>query len=700
LNKGLIATGPVRKTAFLSNGAGILLWLAPLEKKLLFLTRLMGFIFLTGLVSATSAADPNPAPIDRSIAVNPKSPVTNGLVSSIGAGLGDESDGSLAIPVHLIPLLNEDGEKITPEDKPLLPFSTRQTCGACHSYNVINRGWHFNAPDPNIPPGRPAQPWILVDTATGTQIPLSHRPWPGTFRPEQLGLTPRKFLRLFGRHIPGGGVGEQESTDPDEITREFISGKLEVNCMSCHDADPAHDQAEYAIQTARENFQWAAAATCGFATVSGSAKDMPDTYDPLMPRVIDDPKLTPPSVTYRKEVFDSKNQVFFNVVREVPNERCYFCHSNMYLVNKGTEKWQSDQDVHLAAGLACVDCHRNGMDHNITRGYEGEESISKNPLATTSSCQGCHLEGKSSSLPVAGRLGAPVPKHPGIPPVHFDKLACTACHSGPWPAQETILVKTSRAHRLGTTNVNKSPEVLPHIVAPVFAKQQGMIAGYRGQVLVMGSGKIAPYKLIWPSFWGVLKDQTVTPIDIESVRQNVGEIFAKEKLSVSDGWLEIRDEHITEALKKLSSEKPVEGRPVYIAGGKLYYLDDTGKLCQEEGHQEAQACLWAIAHDVRPAAQALGARYCTDCHATDAPFFFGAVTIDSPVVSQQNSFKKMFEFQDINPRYAWAFAFSFVFRPWLKVIALGSAAIIAAVLLLYSLKALTSVVKVLAGENK
>jgi hypothetical protein len=269
--------------------------------------------------------------------------------------------------------------------------------------------------------------------------------------------------------------------------------------------------------------------------------------------------------------------------------------------------------------------------------------------------------------------------------VHFDKLTCTACHSGPWPAQKTTLVKTSRAHRLGTLNVNKSPDALPHIVSPVFAKQ--------------ANGKIAPHKLLWPAFWGVLKDQNVAPIDIEVIRQTAGKIFAKEKLSISAGWLELRAEHITEALKKLSSEKSVEGKAVYIAGGKLYYLDDVGKLCQEENHPAAQPYLWPIAHDVRPAAQALGVRYCTDCHATDAPFFFGAVVIDSPVGSQRGSFKKMFEFQDINPHYAWAFAFSFVFRPWLKVIALGSAAIIAVVLLLYALKALGSVVKVLAGQD-
>jgi hypothetical protein len=190
--------------------------------------------------------------------------------------LGDESDGSLAHPVHLIPLLTEEGDEIAPDDSPLLPFSPQQTCGgACHSYGIISKGWHFNAADPNVNHGRPGQPWILADARTGTQIPLSYRAWPGTFKPEQIGLTAREFTKYFGRHMPGGGVGERDSEDPDEIMRSFVSGKLEIDCLACHDGDPGHNQGEYGLQVVRENFRWAAAATCSFASVSGSAKDMP-----------------------------------------------------------------------------------------------------------------------------------------------------------------------------------------------------------------------------------------------------------------------------------------------------------------------------------------------------------------------------------------------------------------------------------------
>jgi len=606
-----------------------------------------------------------------------------------GTLLGDKSDGSRAHPTHLIPLVseNEDGEQggiISPDDEPLLPFSMRWTCGECHSYGIINKGWHFSAPDPNIAPGRAGHPWILTDARTGTQIPLSYRQWPGTFRPEQLGLSSREFVKYFGRHTPGGGAGELETEDMDEIMREYVSGKLEINCLSCHNADPGQDQGGatgYAVQIARENFRWAAAASCEFASVSGSANDMPDTYDPFMPEAPEDAKKVPPTIKYRQTAFDQDNNVSFNIVREVPDHRCYFCHSNLYIDSAETEKWNTDEDIHLTAGMKCVDCHRNGIDHNIIRGYEGESSASANNLSAASSCEGCHLGEKDSSSPVAGRLGAPVPEHPGIPPVHFERMTCTACHSGPWPQEKTVLTKTSRAHRLGTVGVNKAHEALPHISSPVFAERE--------------NGKIAPYKMVWPAYWGIIKDQEVAPIDFDVVKQKVGQVLANEKLPASGDWPALSDENITEALKSLKGA--VEGEPVYVSGGKVYSLDDSGKLWSEE-HKAAEPYLWPIAHNVRPAAQSLGIRYCTDCHATDAPFFFGDVAVDSPVVTGRET-KQMVEFQDVDPSYARAFAFSFVFRPMMKIVCLGSCAIMAVVLLLYALKALACVVKVLAGSD-
>jgi hypothetical protein len=616
------------------------------------------------------------------------------LVAGLGAAdtgkelLGDSGDGSRAAAVHLIPLVDEEGEKITPDDDPLFPFSTRNTCGLCHNYEKISTGWHFNAAEPNVIAGRNGQPWILVDSGSGTQIPLSYRSWSGTFRPEQLGLTPWQFVQLFGRQIPGG-VGEDINAETIDLeARWMVSGELEINCLSCHSADPGHDQAEYGIQIARQNFRWAAAATCGFASVSGSAKSMPDTYDPLMPEILDDPKLVPPTVVYRKDAFDHKRRVFFDIARKVPNQRCYFCHSNIGL---GAEEWSTDEDVHLAAGLACVDCHRHGIEHNITRGYEEESLASTNPMAGTSSCSGCHE---------VGRLGAPVPRHPGIPPVHFDRVTCTACHSGPWPEGKTHRVKTSRAHALGTHGANKSAGVLPHIISPVFARQQGIVGDYlSGRPLrSLSDGRIAPHNLIWPAFWGSMKGEKVEPIAIEIVRQGAEAIAGKALPRLGD-WPALSTERIAEDLAFASNSGAIDGQAVYICGGKLYRLDDSGQLVIED-HPAAKPYLWPIGHDVRPAAQSLGIRGCGDCHSANSSFFFGDVEVDTPMTAEQGSVKKMVEFQNLNPTYTKLFAMSFVFRPWLKVVSLTSCVVLAGVLLLYALKALACITKALTGKEK
>ncbi len=94
--------------------------------------------------------------------------------------LGDESDVSLSAPVHLIGLVDPEGVGIMSDEEPLQPFSTKQTCGVCHSYDLISKGWHFNAVDSNVAPGRVGEPWLLTDAVTGTQIPVSYRDWQNT----------------------------------------------------------------------------------------------------------------------------------------------------------------------------------------------------------------------------------------------------------------------------------------------------------------------------------------------------------------------------------------------------------------------------------------------------------------------------------------------------------------------------------------
>src|SRR4051812_27786941 len=74
--------------------------------------------------------------------------------------------------LHHIPLRDAQGRIITlppafddqgkPQEAKANPYSTAETCGRCHEYQAIGRGWHFNASKGNAKPGRPGEPWILT----------------------------------------------------------------------------------------------------------------------------------------------------------------------------------------------------------------------------------------------------------------------------------------------------------------------------------------------------------------------------------------------------------------------------------------------------------------------------------------------------------------------------------------------------------
>ncbi|HKJ67050.1 MAG TPA: hypothetical protein VKA68_03785, partial [bacterium] len=526
------------------------------------------------------------------------------------AKLGDGFDGNRSYPAHIIQLYDAQGDVIQPEDQPLLPFSTQQTCQECHDYEEVSKGLHFNYMDPTLPAGRRGEPWVLVDRKTSTQIPLSYRPWEGTHRPKEVDLSPWEFIQIFGRHLPGGGAGaEIDPEDPDQYMRWMISGDLEINCLACHDAEASHDQAEYALQVARQNFRWAATATAGFASVEGSAADVPDNYDIYLGVVPDEPRVNPPQVHYDDHRFNENNEVFFDIERDVPEDRCYFCHSATNLEKTQYERWETDEDVHLTSGMTCVDCHRNALDHKMIRGYEGERQAQNNPYAATLTCEGCHLGQDNSEIPRGGRLGAPEPEHAGIPLVHFDVLTCTACHSGPWPSENTQGVKTARIHALGLHGTNKSPDVLPHVQYPVFVKGE--------------NGKIAPHKLFWPAYWGYKNGEEIQPIPPDEVAPIANEVLVGDTVDFVD-WPPMQRGHVVQILQTLSNQAAGDEQPIYLGGGKLYQLNDAGELTSKE-HSAAEPYSWALAHDVRTAEQSLGVRSCEDCHAVDAPFSFGNV---------------------------------------------------------------------------
>ncbi len=599
--------------------------------------------------------------------------------------LGDKTDGSRAVPNHLVPLYDEQGSQIFLDDSPVLPFSTKETCLPCHDYDIISHGWHFNAPDSGVRPGRPGHPWIYTDRVTGTQIPLHHRDWEGVYDPAAIGLTPFYFLQEFGRQFPGGGVGEIDSADisKDLFFRWQVSGRAEVNCLACHDVEPAQDQSEYDKQMLKQNFRWAAAATAGFATVEGSAKDMQDTYD-IYSQVGPGPaEAVPPRIKYDEHRFDDKDQVFIDIRRDIPNRQCYFCHSSRYIESPDKEEWETDEDVHLTSGMMCVDCHRNGLDHMMVRGYANEAKETNRPNIASFSCEGCHV-GEKDKRPEHGRLGAPKPAHLGIPTIHFEKMSCTSCHSGPWPQKETMHVQTSIAHGLGTHNVIKGDSVMPYIASPVYARAQ--------------DHKITPHNLIFPTFWGVENDGEIQPVPPDDFQDVVIAAIQADTLtdslnfvSINTGeWPTLSKSQFAMILDSLSVMKDT-ANTVFVGGGKVHRLLD-GNVVSEK-HPAAEPYKWPFAHNVRSAEQSLGGKSCNDCHSLGAGFNFGNVKAASPLGFQTTARRSMTSYQETGKFYQSLFAFTFYFRPLLKIFIDICLILMTAVFLLYVFKGLDAIVQ-------
>lgn len=477
-------------------------------------------------------------------------------------------DGSRTTPVHLIPLKDRFDQPIIPTETNPLPFSARFSCAPCHEYAAIQNGLHFNAAT-TAAPGRPGEPWVWVDDKTGTLLPLSYRKWPGVWNPAAVGLTPWDFTLLFGRHLAGGGVAEPDESELTPGSRWEVSGKVEINCLGCHNGSSAQDSSEWAKQILRENFGWAATAAARLGEVGGMASRLSGTWDIYDgPNPDDTEWAVPPYVHYDRKLFDSKSRALLDIVHKPADDRCLACHAAAPV---DRPKYEFDEDVHSAAGLACVSCHRNDLSHAMVRGYEGEAKDNPALPGDDFTCAGCHLGGASAKgeKALSGRLGAPYPAHKGFPAVHFKRLACTVCHSGPWPGQALSRVRTSRANRLGIFGIARWWTDLPAIVEPVYIRDR--------------NGKLAPNRLLWPAFWAERQGRKLTPLKPEAVAAAAGDLLKPEQ-------------RIVNILTALSLQLDADQTAVLIADGRAFEVNLDLELSASPytGELGAAEPTWAI----------------------------------------------------------------------------------------------------------
>lgn len=618
------------------------------------------------------------------------------------------------------PLRDEAGQVIDPVKgvNATAPYSPKQTCGAkgCHDYDTITRGFHFQM-------GRGEAP--TADQAARVQWASTPGFYGGTWcspAPLYNYLSPREneqavtmdltsysiLAKGCGQCHPGGGSAEYDragrrydhwmadpasgftSGGPNNLDGDYYkarwteSGVLEADCLICH--LPAYQFTQRKAQIAEHNFRWAAAAGSGLAQVSGSVKSS-----------------VPVTVTYDPKRFDAEGKLSLKMAREPQNKVCLECHAQPGWKKRGAN-FSPRTDVHLRAGMRCVDCHPAGKsatdprihgheEHQFGKGDDPGGNVRNDLDNTLVSCAGCHD---------TGRRGAPRAVHKGLPRLHLERLACQTCHI----PERTIMPASVQA-----SDVFNSDARIPGTVKRLwtfygtdatYRNHYGILdmAGYDQKpteafrpVYVKYKGKIYPANRLhtaWPAIETEGKPGLMQPKmdDVYRMwtehRQDPTRFpeLARITDDTDDGTLEVnRPEEIdaliaavTRLLKEIGW--PLENSRVVWVQNERVYTSGTEyrSLPKHEYEASPYGNVHTYNHDVYPARAALGAGGCGDCHSAGSPFFFGAVLErpfgpdGQPVWITQSA---MLGYTGAAPRYDGPVGAIAAFFEWLTIVVIA-----------------------------
>ena len=597
---------------------------------------------------------------------------TSGLVAVLCLALPSLAGQAPPEPLGVCPpfhLLDEDGKAINPvagtnADK---PYSPKQTCGRCHDYDKITKAYHFMQ-------GKGEKP--TADQAARCQWASTPGNYGGTWcspAPLYLYLSPKRnssaaamdmtsftFITIgCGACHPGGGSAEYDregkrydrwmadpasgltpggdnNFDGDYYKAHWSkTGVLEADCLICH--LPEYDMAERRRQIKLWNFRWAATAGAHLATVSGSVA-----------------KGEPVTVAYDKTKFNPDGTIALHIVREPRNAACLACHAKPGWKKRGAN-FRPRTDVHLRAGLKCVDCHPAGSHatdprirgrevHEIAKGDDPGGHVRDDLDNTMPACTYCHS---------SGRLGAPIAKHPGLPPIHLERIACQSCHT-PERMVKSVQFVASDVFNPGARIPTKGKHLW------TFYGPNMEYWNHYGDLEMMGyddkptdafkpvyfryKGKIVPGTRIhtaWPAIETPGKPGLAQPRmrDIYAMwvahRKDPSKYPQLSKITDDngDGVIEVNRPEEIDALIAAVTQRmkdvgyPLEGKRVVWACDDRIYTSGTEyhTLAKHPWEASPYGNAHTYNHDILPARAALGAGGCTDCHSPSSWFFFGQV---------------------------------------------------------------------------
>ena len=565
-------------------------------------------------------------------------------------------------------LFDEDGNVIDPvkgvnADK---PYSPKQTCGKCHDYDKITQAYHFAMGAGEKPTAELAArcQWASTPGFYGGTW-CSPAPLYNYLSPKQnvtaatMDMTSSNIMAIgCGSCHPGGGSAEHDregkrydrwmadpasgftsggenNFDGDYYKARWAeSGVIEADCLLCH--LPGYRMAERNKQLSALNFRWAATTGSGLATVSGSVD-----------------KGGPVTVAYDKTKFNTDGTISPNIVREPRDEVCLACHAQPGWKKRGFNS-RSRTDVHVRAGLKCVDCHPAGQSaddprirgeeiHEIGKGDDPGGHVRDDLDNTVRDCVYCHS---------SGRLGAPVAKHRWLPPLHLDAIACETCHV-PERLVKPIQFQASDVFNPGT----KIPSKGKHLWT--FYGPDGAYRNHYGYLVMMGydDKPTEPFKPFLTRYKGkiypVNRVHTAWPgIEIEGkpglMQPKMSDIYrmwtdhqkdssqypglAKITDDNNDGVIEVnRPEEIEALITSVTAlltelKYPMDGkRVVWVMNDRIYSSGTQYRtIPKHDWEASPYGNVHKYSHDVYPAKSALGVNGCTDCHYSKSDFFFAS----------------------------------------------------------------------------
>jgi formate dehydrogenase gamma subunit len=546
-----------------------------------------------------------------------------------------------------------------------VPYSPKQTCGAtgCHDYGKITEGYHFRQGAHELPSEamRRRYQWVSAPGNYGgawcSPAPLySYLSPKHNDDPHLIDMTSFTFVtRGCGNCHPGGGPleydrerkrydvwmadpasgftpGGENNLDGDYYKARWSeSGVLEADCMLCHLL--SYDFETRNSQMAALNFRWAPTAAAGFARVEGSvAGNQPIT------------------VAYDRSKFHPDGRVSPHIVVSPRNETCLTCHAQPGWKKRGAD-FRSRTDVHLRAGMRCVDCHPAGSRaidarlrgrevHQLGKGDDPGGHVRDDLDNTVRDCASCHS---------TGEFGAPIATHNGLPPLHLTRIACQSCH---------IPEKIVMPIQVQASDVFNTDALIPaggkqlwafYGVGGHYRNHYGILhmMGYDDKpterfrpVVARYKGKIYPVNRVHTSWPGIEVSGQAglmqpRPSDIFTMwkthtdnRDQYSEL-AKITDDNGDGIIEVnRPEEIDALIAAITNHLRAIGYP--LDGKRVVWVMDNRVYRSGTEYREVETELWEASpygnvhkynHDVSPAKAALGANGCSDCHSSGASFF-------------------------------------------------------------------------------